>query len=307
MKIIDCFSFHNEVDLLKLRLQTLNAVVDHFLVVEAGQTHSGLPKELTLSHMHNTGQLNLEKSILNKLEVHALEKFPLELDAWGRERFQRDIALSLIEERFANQSSLYLLVCDLDELPHPGFIHQLRALQGFERHIAITMWLCYFRPNYVRIRGNDREWSGPFLSPIGLAKEKRSLSEIRELVRQKSFFQNESIGRYQGWHLSYQGNDDFIYQKRKAFAHQEDGVQSKSISVERLIESRRGPYDDQEAAPQWAILPEEVLGMPDRVTRDPFIRDRIIKVTDNVGQVLLAHQPKLQSKQWSLRALWGAG
>ena len=35
MKIIDCFIFYNELDLLNYRLNVLNNVVDYFIIVEA--------------------------------------------------------------------------------------------------------------------------------------------------------------------------------------------------------------------------------------------------------------------------------
>ena len=44
MKIYDCFTFFNELDLLEIRLNELNEVVDYFVLVEATTTHSRKPK-----------------------------------------------------------------------------------------------------------------------------------------------------------------------------------------------------------------------------------------------------------------------
>ena len=44
--IYDCFQFFNELDLLKLRLNILSPVVDKFVISEATETFSGLPKPL---------------------------------------------------------------------------------------------------------------------------------------------------------------------------------------------------------------------------------------------------------------------
>ena len=41
MKIIDCFIFYNELDMLKFRLEYLYDTVDHFVLVEMYKTHSG--------------------------------------------------------------------------------------------------------------------------------------------------------------------------------------------------------------------------------------------------------------------------
>ena len=44
--IYDCFSFFNELDLLEIRLNTLDKVVDKFILAESTLTHTGNPKPL---------------------------------------------------------------------------------------------------------------------------------------------------------------------------------------------------------------------------------------------------------------------
>ena len=51
MKIYDCFTFFNELELLDLRLKELYNHVDCFVLVEATLTHTGKPKELIFEKM----------------------------------------------------------------------------------------------------------------------------------------------------------------------------------------------------------------------------------------------------------------
>ena len=44
MKIFDAFNFFNELDILEIRLNILDPVVDFFVIVESSITHSGEPK-----------------------------------------------------------------------------------------------------------------------------------------------------------------------------------------------------------------------------------------------------------------------
>ena len=44
MKIIDCFTFFNELDLLEFRLKFLDPHIDHFIIAESNLTHSGKAK-----------------------------------------------------------------------------------------------------------------------------------------------------------------------------------------------------------------------------------------------------------------------
>ena len=45
-KIIDCFIFYNELELLEYRLNTLYNEVDYFVIVESRMTYMGYKKEL---------------------------------------------------------------------------------------------------------------------------------------------------------------------------------------------------------------------------------------------------------------------
>ena len=46
MKIIDCFMYYDEDNLLDLRLNILNEHVSHFIICEATFNHKGLKKKL---------------------------------------------------------------------------------------------------------------------------------------------------------------------------------------------------------------------------------------------------------------------
>jgi len=46
MKIYDCFTFYNELDILEMRLNILDSDVDYFVLVEATTTYSGKEKKL---------------------------------------------------------------------------------------------------------------------------------------------------------------------------------------------------------------------------------------------------------------------
>jgi beta-1,4-mannosyl-glycoprotein beta-1,4-N-acetylglucosaminyltransferase len=53
MKIIDCFTFYNELKLLEYRLNILYNIVDYFIIVEANQTHQGKSKKLYYNENKN--------------------------------------------------------------------------------------------------------------------------------------------------------------------------------------------------------------------------------------------------------------
>ena len=98
-KIIDCFVFNDEIDLLEKRLRLLDSVVDKFVLVESKFTHAGTPKPLYFNE-------NIEKfkSYEDKIIHIVIDEFPesiiydpTESDVdethqihWFRENYQRN-------------------------------------------------------------------------------------------------------------------------------------------------------------------------------------------------------------------------
>ena len=53
-KIVDCFLFNDELEMLKMRLDYYGDCVDYFVISESTTTLTGIPKELvypTISHL----------------------------------------------------------------------------------------------------------------------------------------------------------------------------------------------------------------------------------------------------------------
>ena len=71
MKIIDCFTFYNELELLNYRLNILNNIIDYFILVEANQTYTGNKKGLFFDE-----NKNLYDKFKNKI-IHIIIDLPL--------------------------------------------------------------------------------------------------------------------------------------------------------------------------------------------------------------------------------------
>jgi len=46
IKIIECFTFYNELDLLTYRINILNTIIDYFIIVKSVYTHTSKLKHL---------------------------------------------------------------------------------------------------------------------------------------------------------------------------------------------------------------------------------------------------------------------
>lgn len=133
--IYDCFTFFNELDLLEIRLNILKDVVDKFVLVEAGETHTGKPKPFYF-------KANEERfgAFKDKIIYVGIDKFPAGHDAWWNENYQRNMILEGL--KYAKPDDV-IMISDLDEIPKPTIVLQNIGDGGLVRfnHISYGLYL----------------------------------------------------------------------------------------------------------------------------------------------------------------------
>ena len=127
MKIYDCFTFFNELELLDLRLKELYNHVDYFVLVEATLTHTGKPKELIFEKNKDKYSDYLDKIIYVK--VNDLPDYNDFEGIWEPENFQRNCIVRGLTNA---EDSDVIMVSDIDEIPRPSAIPI--GIKGLENH-----------------------------------------------------------------------------------------------------------------------------------------------------------------------------
>jgi len=126
MKIIDCFIFYNELDLLTYRLNILDDIVDYFVIVESTHTFTGKEKQLYF----NENKHKFER--FNEKIIHiVVDDFPFRNpngnEVWANEYFQRN-AISRGLERIHNlDMDDIIIIADLDEIPAPKILSDIKT------------------------------------------------------------------------------------------------------------------------------------------------------------------------------------
>lgn len=133
-QIYDCFTFFNETELLKVRLEELYDSVDHFVLVEATHTFCGESKPLYFAE--NRAQF---KQYEDKIIHVVVDDFPPSTidpcqDRWTREEFQRNAMLRGLTQCDPND---IILIGDLDEIPNQSAICKIRSF--FENLKPLTV------------------------------------------------------------------------------------------------------------------------------------------------------------------------
>ena len=231
MRIFDCFTFFNELDLLEIRLNELDGVVDRFVIAEAELTHNGDPKPLYF-HDNRERFAKFSDKIIHVI-VTAADFSQAEMGntfqerAWMRENIQRNAVSKGIKSAGAKADDI-VIVSDLDEIPCASAIHKSAIslnpgdVIGFAlRHYNYFLNLrCASSP----IWGNDPKmayfatftdesvcdlapWTIFILPTVNTGATATRFRYTKTTQRIKNA----------GWHFSYCGGIDVVLRKVKAF------------------------------------------------------------------------------------------
>lgn len=223
MRIIDCFPYFNEKELLELRINLLYDQVDKFIICDADRTFSGKPKPFLCKD--TIRELNLPEDKIQVIEVNLPKKSSQSWisDTWMRERMQRNAAAEFIEDGDV------CYVSDCDEIIDPKFIKYYASVANDHQNNILRVPLVFLnvRAN-LRVYdqyNNPREWSSSYFCVKNHLK-KHTLSDIRE---SKSFgnlidFPDIFITEHNkienaGWHFSWMGDLNRLKTKCESFSH----------------------------------------------------------------------------------------
>jgi len=232
--VYDCFTFFNELDLLEIRLNILNEVVDKFVLCEAAFTHQGNPKPLY--YQQNKERYTAFNSKIIYVVVNTAPLNPTG-SAWVLEMYQRQMLAKGLEHCAADD---IIIVSDLDEIPNPDKINTYKYKKGIK--IFEQRMYYYFLNNLNVSHSAKYRWCGSVMAyykDIGgpqwlrnIAKEyinanthNTSLGRwLRRIyLRFKRLYKGEKVTLIKdgGWHFSYLGGTEMIIKKLEAFAHAE--------------------------------------------------------------------------------------
>lgn len=229
-KVYDVFMFYNEVDLLEIRLNTLNDLVDGFIITEANTTQMGEKRELRLpKEMYRFDKFK------NKIIYNVVDTASISFDSqWEREQYQKN---HTIPESLNLNDEDIIIFSDLDEIPNPKKIKEV--IDNFDNsmiyHFAQRMF--YFYVNYEEvthvllaacgdfpnIESGQQRWLGTKLCTYRKVKKYKpdGLRQSERLIESSIRIEDG------GWHFSYMGGSsqpalERIREKLVAFSHATD-------------------------------------------------------------------------------------
>ena len=233
MKIYDCFTFFNELEILELRLASLYDVVDRFVIVEADKTHANKPKPFNF-YQH----LKDFKQYLPKVEyIMDTTIVPYKgVGDWSIENHQRNSIMNGLTEAAPDD---LIMISDVDEIPDPVTIKTIReSFTDTNKHVDFVAFYDttpYTKGKLVKFHSGMRINGFLELSPVGF--QQRFHSYYLDWVCRKLPWAGTVIGKFKhmkspqafrnvreslprivngGWHLSNMGGVDKVIEKMAA-------------------------------------------------------------------------------------------
>ncbi|MFD2601443.1 hypothetical protein [Flavobacterium suzhouense] len=225
--VYDCFIFFNELDLLEIRLNEMDSVVDKFVIVEADRTFQNDAKPFIFEQ-------NKERyaKFLHKIIHVKLTKYPLFIPVinpfspWKLEFYQRN---SILKGLKGCKLDDVVLISDIDEIPRASVIKEYQE-KGIDRIYGLKMDMFMYFFNHKLIYDKESRmtkeesvngiWFGTAMLPYKLLKQTpvRIRKTLMRTLRRKQVY---DIIPNAGWHFTFMGGFNKIKQKLEAFSHTE--------------------------------------------------------------------------------------
>ena len=251
MRVFDSFIFFNELDLLEMRLNILNDVVDYFVLTESPWTVSGNPKPLYYEENKSRFAKWNHKIIHNITEEipndfsHMLErsKFHIaykDIDPYGTPfinlpiRFQRAVynrnASCFGIEKAGPEDGDLILTSDADEIINPLVLEDTSWFNP-DNHYVTLCNAYYFKLNFLY----QDDWMGTRLCTWKYLKG-TTIDEHR----------GNHVNAYRikngGWHFSFLGDAENYKLKLASYEHTENNTPHNIASAEERIEKGIDPF-----------------------------------------------------------------
>ncbi|OQX21754.1 MAG: hypothetical protein BWK75_02460 [Candidatus Altiarchaeales archaeon A3] len=271
IKIYDIFIFFNELELLEIRLNILDKYVDYFVIVEATQTFSGLPKKLFFeenkrkfkqfehkiiyyvinnmpadedelrSRLLNNNLSALDREIINNTLTS--DNVPNEQSQWLREFYQKETIKKALVELSDND---ICFVSDLDEIWNPQVKIDYTKNNIFKLKQNVYV---YFLNNR-----SSESWIGTYVTKYKNIKN-NCINHLDTPSKTKY-----TILKNGGWHFTFQGGAEAVIKKIESYGHQEfnndkikSHLENKILENKDFIERNFKFWIDEKNLPEYIL------------------------------------------------------
>ncbi|TWU47532.1 Glycosyltransferase family 17 [Rubripirellula tenax] len=240
-KLIDCFLYNDEVEILEIRIRLLSDVVDRFVVVVAEETFTGRKKAIAFPEDNP-----VVVSVRDRIDLVTIPKL-VGKTAYQKENYSRNqIAKGLTR---LSQTDL-ILVSDLDEIPRPSILEKLKSGPDFQGVKTLELDYFNFKLNYKMFHGTEVLWPGPTVCLLRNLSTPQAMRNVRWTAAQVPATRITDAG----WHFSFITAHADLTEKLADYIHREKEVLSRTEKVAELIRKREGFFDHLQPGNVWGFV-----------------------------------------------------
>src|SRR5208282_2237514 len=217
MKVIDAFLFSGELDILEIRLNELDSVVDHFVIEESCEPHGAGGRRQPTYLANPARWAEVIGKFGDKIHYEVLDKLePVYTDSksgWQRENFHRSALMQPIRQLARPED--VVIVSDVDEIPRASVLKQLIP-QLNDRVIYLQLGVYRYNVNTF-----DREvWAHSYVTTMKTLEKAGGPQPLRGNLDMPAKVELAVNGA--GWHFTSFMDVPRLREKLKAFAHSSD-------------------------------------------------------------------------------------
>lgn len=229
--------FFNELDVLEIRLATLDPVVDRHVICESTRTHTGFGKPLHYAANADRYERWADKIVHVIVDDMLPALTPADEYVWTREKHQRRKLLDGIRDAQAGDT---FLLSDVDEIPHPDAVRVV----GEAEHLR-----CHMHVGRLNWRWPGEAEEGFTISRLFPAQELLDAGGDLEVIRMGGWSSRPEAPV--GWHLAYMADID---EKLAGFAHQEMTAVATAELQAACIATGADLFGREERHAEWVGL-----------------------------------------------------
>lgn len=247
MTVYDVCSFLNENDLYEIRLNQHWDYFDKFIVIEAGETHTGLKKELKFDHerfkpyqekLHYVSFENFDEEMAKYPElldsIALMDRGPAQASKdWTRAYFQENYAVKILKDLGAADNDVVFLSC-LDEMIRKEALEQCLEVMkddsvyqnGLRPILQFHLDLYAYKFNLLH-----KDWTQHYAA---LFTEVGTFKKVLPATIRHAGLTTHTRVENAGWHFTFLDPTDgeLVLEKQRSWAHSKDKYPGQKVKFE---------------------------------------------------------------------------
>ena len=289
-KIIDCFLFYNELDMLEFRLTELNEHVDYFIILDSDFDFAGNKKDSMFELNKNRFDSWKEKIIridcpeltielFNQINT---EKYPqyknLSTDIINKDNIIFYMMIKLIETlpQLELDFEDIIMFSDIDEIPDFTTLDLIGDYLLFNS-IILRQKRFFWTTKYI---DKDLSFGTSCHQYTKISRNPLVLDHFYKLKSNKKFSNNTFLDS--GWHFSHFEDLGNLHKKLELINNREYSLKDLKLKMNNLTPIKHPDLRDEYSLMNYeGNLPKNVHLLPEQPVRRNWKRDILIK-TENI-------------------------